>query len=234
MRLHAASWTSIYHHERLAAGLAPDDLSATLKQRLRWAQGTIQVLTKENPLTKPGLTVWQRLQYFQTMYSYFSGFATVIFLACPILYFFAQLIPVNAYGSEFALHFFPAFVINRLTFLAIAWGIPAAELWRSEQYAVALFPLFIQAVWSVFAKRSLKFQVTPKQRQSGVYFRLIRPQLTVFCLIVIGSLWGLVGCLRGQISDPWVYAVNVGWSLYSLSLLWVVIRAAVWQPGTGG
>ena len=45
MRLHGAGWRSVYHHELLAEGLAPDDLTSTLQQRLRWAQGTIQVLS---------------------------------------------------------------------------------------------------------------------------------------------------------------------------------------------
>ncbi|MHC5729207.1 MAG: glycosyltransferase family 2 protein, partial [Nostoc sp.] len=40
MRLHSAGWKSIYHNELLAEGLAPDDLSSTLKQRRRWAQVT--------------------------------------------------------------------------------------------------------------------------------------------------------------------------------------------------
>ena len=118
MRLHGAGWKSVYHNEILAQGLAPDDLSSTMKQRLRWAQGTIQVLQRENPLTKPGLSFWQRLQYFQTMYSYFSGFFVFILIACPIIFFFTGAIPVKAYGPDFALHFFPAFIINRLTFLA--------------------------------------------------------------------------------------------------------------------
>ena len=52
MRLHATGWQSVYHDEILAVGLAPDDLSSTLKQRLRWAQGTLQVLQTENPLFK--------------------------------------------------------------------------------------------------------------------------------------------------------------------------------------
>ncbi|MFE4107246.1 glycosyltransferase [Almyronema epifaneia] len=230
MRLHASGWRSIYHDELLAEGLAPDDLSSTLKQRLRWAQGTIQVLKTENPLTKPGLSCWQRLQYFQTMYSYFAGFAALVFLACPIIYFFTGLIPVEAFGPEFALYFFPAFLINRLTFLTVAWGIPAREIWRSEQYAIALFPLFIQAVWSVFSKQPLKFQVTPKQRQSGIYLKLVWPQIFVFSLTVTGIFWGLGQLLLNRIADPIAYGVNVGWGLYGLVLLWTVIRASVWQP----
>ncbi len=230
MRLHGAGWRSVYHSELLAVGLAPDDLSSTLKQRLRWAQGTIQVLLQENPWKKPGLSFWQRLQYFQTMYSYFSGFATLIFIACPILYFFSGVIPVSAYGNDFALHFFPAFVVNRLTFMAATWGIPASEVWRSEQYAIALFPLFIQAVWSVFTNRPIKFQVTPKQRQSGVYLKLVLPQVLIFGLTILGLGWSLLLLTMGKLQDPWIHLLNSAWAIYNLTLLWAVIRAAVWQP----
>ncbi|BAY38431.1 cellulose synthase catalytic subunit [Nostoc sp. NIES-2111] len=230
MRLHGAGWKSVYHNELLAEGLAPDDLSSTLKQRLRWAQGTIQVLLRENPLTKPGLTFWQRLQYFKTMYSYFSGFATLIFIACPIIYFFTELVPVKSYGADFALHFFPAFIINRLTFLAATWGIPAREVWRSEQYAIALFPLLIQAVWSVFTGQKINFQVTPKQRQSGIYLRLVWPQLLIFILTILGILWSIYRFATGQLNNPWVHLLNSMWAIYNLLLLWVIIRASFWQP----
>ena len=50
MRMHAQGWTSVYHDEILVVGLAPDDLGTAIKQRLRWAQGTIQVMLRENPL----------------------------------------------------------------------------------------------------------------------------------------------------------------------------------------
>ncbi|MCW5313174.1 glycosyltransferase [Nostoc sp. KVJ3] len=230
MRLHSAGWKSIYHNELLAEGLAPDDLSSTLKQRLRWAQGTIQVLVRENPLTKSGLTFWQRLQYFKTMYSYFSGFATVVFISCPIIYFFTDIVPVKTYGSDFAIHFFPAFIINRLTFLAATWGIPAREVWRSEQYAIALFPLLIQAVWSVFTGQKLNFQVTPKQRQSGIYLRLVWPQLVVFILTILGILWSLYRFAIGHLNNPWVHLLNSAWAIYNLLLLSAIIRASVWQP----
>lgn len=230
MRLHGAGWESIYHHETLAKGLAPDDLSSTLKQRLRWAQGTIQVLVHENPWFKSGLSFWQQLQYFQTMYSYFSGFATVILISCPIIFFFTGIIPIQAYGTDFALHFFPPFLLNRLTFLIVAWGIPAGELWRSEQFAVGLFPLFIQAVISVFTQQSLKFQVTPKQRQSGIYLNLVRPQLIIAALTVGGMAWALLLFALGKLNDPGVYLLNSAWAIYNLCLLWGIIHAAIWQP----
>ncbi|BAY32425.1 cellulose synthase [Nostoc carneum NIES-2107] len=230
MRLHSAGWKSIYHHELLAEGLAPEDLSSTLQQRLRWAQGTIQVLVRENPLTKAGLTFWQKLHYFKTMYSYFAGFSTFVFISCPIIYFFTGLIPVQTQGYDFALHFFPAFIMNRLTFLSAAWGIPAREIWRSEQYAIAIFPLLIQAVWSVFSGKAIKFKVTPKERQSGIYFKLIWPQLLMFILSILGMLWSLYRFAIGSLDYPWVYLLNGVWATYNLSLLWSVIRASYWKP----
>jgi cellulose synthase (UDP-forming) len=230
MRLHAAGWRSAYHHEILAEGLAPDDLSSTLKQKLRWAQGTIQVLLNENPLTKPGLSLEQRLQYFQTMYSYFSGFFIVIFIACPILFFYTGIAPISTYGTTFAIHFIPAFLLSRLTMLAAGWGVPMKELWRSEQYAIALFPLYIQAVWSVATGHSIKFQVTPKQRQSGKYFDLIKPQIAVVVLTLLGIAWSMYRFLIGDLSNSLAYILNTAWALYNVILISVVIRAAVWQP----
>ena len=117
-----------------------------------------------------------------------------------------------------------------MTFIAGSWGIPAGELWRSEQYAIALFPLFIQAVWSVFTGRPIKFQVTPKQRQSGIYLRLVLPQLTIVALTILGMLWCIYRFAVGQLENPWLYLLNGLWAVYNVSLFWVIIRAAIWQP----
>jgi cellulose synthase (UDP-forming) len=164
------------------------------------------------------------------MYSYFSGFSTLVFISCPIIYFFTEIVPVKTYGSDFAIHFFPAFILNRLTFLAATWGISSGEVWRSEQYAIALFPLLIQAVISVFTGQKINFQVTPKQRQSGIYLRLVWPQLLVFALTILGILWSLYRFAIGHLNNPWVHFLNSAWAIYNLSLLWAIIRASFWQP----
>ena len=57
-----------------------------LTQRLRWAQGTIQVMLRENPLVQRGLKLGQRLMYFATMWSYLCGFAAVVYFAAPIIF----------------------------------------------------------------------------------------------------------------------------------------------------
>ncbi|MDX2272381.1 MAG: glycosyltransferase [Cyanobacteriota bacterium] len=234
MNLHAKGWQSVYHHETLAEGLAPEDLQSALKQRLRWAQGTIQVLVKDNPLVKPGLNWGQRLAYFQTMYSYFGGFAVVVYLLCPIIYFLTEIPPVKALNTQFVLHLVPFLVLNRLTFISSSWGIPAKELWRAEQFAVALFPIQIQAVWSVLTGHKIKFEVTSKQRKSGIYLGLIKPQLAFIGLTVGSAVWAGIRLAVGQGSlEAEGYWVNVAWSIYNVALLWAAVRAATWQGASG-
>lgn len=101
MRLHGLGWRSAYHDEILAKGLAPEDLETMLVQRLRWAQGTMQVFFRENPLVQKGLSFGQRLMYFSTMWSYLSGFAAVVYIAAPVLCLSFGVVPVQAYSTDF-------------------------------------------------------------------------------------------------------------------------------------
>ncbi len=230
LNLHSQGWESVYHHEILATGLAPEDLQSTLKQRLRWAQGTIQVLLRDNPITKPGLSFWQRLAYFQTMYSYFFGFAVVIYLICPIVYFWSGIAPVEAYSVDFVLRLIPFLLLNRLTFVASSWGISWQEVWRSEQFAVALFPLQIQAVWSVLTGQKIRFEVTPKQRNSGIYLNLVKTQLAFIVVTLLSAIAGSVSLVKGYgILSVGGYWVNLFWSTYNLALLSAAVKAAIWK-----
>ncbi|OAN40830.1 cellulose synthase [Chloroflexus islandicus] len=231
MRMHATGWRSVYHDEILAHGLAPEDLRSALQQRLRWAQGTIQVMLRENPLTLPGLSLGQRLAYFDTMWSYLSGVPTIIYLISPVLYLVFGLLPVNALSDEFFWRLAPYLIINQLLFAVISWGRPT---WRGQQYSLALFPLWIKAVTTAAANvwfgKKLGFIVTPKTRQAGRYFGLVRWQLMMMALLAIAIVVGLGQLALGWRSDGLPVVVNVFWAVYDLVMLSVVIDAAMYQP----
>ncbi|RZI84061.1 MAG: glycosyltransferase, partial [Microbacterium sp.] len=160
MQLHALGWRSVYHHETLAEGLAPEDLRTMLTQRLRWAQGTLQVMLRDNPLTKKGLAVGQRLMYFATMWSYLSGFAAVVYIAAPIIYLVFGVLPVTAWTPDFFVRFVPYFLVNQVLFVVVARGL---RTWRGQQYSLALFPVWIMACVTAFRdvmlRRSPQFVV---------------------------------------------------------------------------
>jgi len=237
MRLHAMGWKSAYHHEVLAYGLAPEDLRSALQQRLRWAQGTIQVMLRENPLVVRGLSLGQRLMYFSTMYSYLSGFATAVYVAAPAMYLFFGWLPIKAFSVEFFARLIPYLVVNQLLFLIVGWGVP---IWRGQQYSIALFPLWIKAVTTaagnVWFRRPLGFVVTPKTRQTGGAYlgrlRLVSVQVVSILVLVAAAIWGLARLALGQATDGVAVLVNVAWIGYDLAALSVVLDAAGFEPSS--
>ena len=232
MRLHAMGWRSVYHHEVLATGLAPDDLGTMLQQRLRWAQGSLQVLLKENPLRQRGLTMPQRLMYFSTMYSYLSGFAAVVFLAAPFVYLVFGVLPVKAYGLTFLAFFAPFIVVNQLLFVTVGYG---KRTWRGHQFSFALFPLWIKACWTAAANvwfhRPLGFVVTPKTRQENPPFpwRLVAPQMVAAVLLLVAVVIGAVRLLTGSADSVIGTGVNTAWVAYDLVVLSVIWKAALYR-----
>ncbi|GDX81586.1 cellulose synthase [Deltaproteobacteria bacterium] len=230
MRLHALGYRSVYHHEVLAVGLAPDDLRSALQQRLRWAQGTMQVFLRENPLAVRGLTWPQRLMYFSTVWSYLSGFASVVYLLCPVLYLLFGLSPVQAYNGALLTRLVPCLVVNQLVFIVVGYGLPT---WRGQQYSLALFPLWIEAVATavrnVYFGVHLPFVVTPKTRQGGAQWSLVRPQLVMLALLALAIGKGLVQVGLGR-GDTFPILINMAWATYSVVMLGVVVHAARWRP----
>jgi cellulose synthase (UDP-forming) len=237
MRLHSMGWKSAYHHEVLAYGLAPEDIGTMLTQRLRWAQGTIQVMLRENPLTKKGLNLAQKLMYWSTMWSYLSGFVAVVYVAAPVIYMTIGVQPVSAYSVDFFVRLVPFLLVNQLLFFVVGRG---SSTWRGQQYSLALFPVWIKACTSAFRNvylgQSLTFAVTPKTRQgdSDTPWHLVKPQLIVMAALVIASCIGVLRLTLGQASVLGV-SVNLFWLLFDLVIFSVVIQAVRYRgPGDKG
>jgi cellulose synthase (UDP-forming) len=241
MLLHSNGWKSVYHHEILATGLAPEDLGTMLTQRLRWAQGTMQVLLSRNPLTLRGLQLGQRLSYFATMWSYLTGFAALAFLAAPILYLTTGAMPVNAWGTTFLAFFLPYFLLNQLLFAVVGYGV---KTWRGQQYTLALFPVWIKALVTAAANvwfgRPLTFAVTEKRRvarSDRFPVRLIWPQLAFMVALVLSAAIGLSllfipgasDATLGEPLTPLGVGVNTVWVVYDLVVLSVIVRAALYR-----
>ncbi|HNX73614.1 MAG TPA: glycosyltransferase [Spirochaetales bacterium] len=226
MHLHANGWNSVFYPEVLAYGLAPEDLGTALKQRLRWAQGTIQVFVRDNPLTKKGLTLAQRLMYFSTIYSYLSGFFNIVLLLAPIIYFFTGIAPVASWSWDFFVRFIPFFILNKILFRVVARGIP---VWRGEQYNLAMFSLDIRAVLSVLSGKKLSFVVTPKERQDSKDFRLVWPQVLIIGLTVVGAVYAVANYLLGNSTELVGLLVNLFWGAYNVVMLSVVVKALYYK-----
>jgi cellulose synthase (UDP-forming) len=228
MRLHGLGWKSAYHDEVLAKGLAPEDLQTMLVQRLRWAQGTMQVFFRENPLVQKGLSFGQRLMYFSTMWSYLSGFAAIVYIGAPVLCLAFGVIPVQAYSVDFFARLIPFLVLNQLLFWVVAAGRPT---WRGQQYSLALFPIWIESVTSafdnVFRGKPLGFRVTPKVRDdtdAKPRWDLVKPQLIAMGALVAALVAIGIRYLTGQ-AEGIAPLVNSAWVVFDLFIFSIVIRA---------
>jgi cellulose synthase (UDP-forming) len=228
MRLHGLGWRSAYHDETLAVGLAPEDLGTMITQRLRWAQGTMQVMLRENPLTQRRMTWPQRLMYFATMWSYLSGFAALVYIGAPVAYLVLGVRPVDAFSVDYFLRLIPFLVVNQLLFIVVANGRPT---WRGQQYSLALFPVWIKAFTSafgnVFLRRELDFAVTPKTKRepTGPAWHLVRPQLWAMGLLLAAGVIGVVRLLVGQ-APVLGTLFNLVWVVFDLVIFSVIIKAA--------
>ena len=231
MRLHGLGWRSVYHGEILASGLAPEDLETLLGQRLRWAQGTMQVFFRENPLLQRRLTIGQRLMYFGTMWSYFSGFPALVYVTAPVLCLSFGVIPVTAYSVDFFARFIPFLVLNQVLFWVVAAGRPT---WRGAQYSLALFPVWIESVTSafrnVFLGHPLGFRVTSKTKVENGRPRwdLVKPQLFIMGALVIALVVVGIRIAVGQAEGIAPY-VNIIWTIYDLAVFSIIIRAVLYR-----
>jgi cellulose synthase (UDP-forming) len=226
MRLHGMGWKSVYHHELLAIGLAPEDIGSMLTQRLRWAQGSLQVFFLENSLVQKGLSFAQRIMYFSTMWSYFSGFAAIFYFSAPIIYLCFGVLPVRTSPLQFFLRFIPFMIANQLIFIIAGKGI---STWRGQQYSYALFPVWIKATTTAFANawfgRSMTFVVTPKTRVLfSNQWRKVKWQLGFAIAFILALIIGITRYFMG-LAPLLATAINVMWALFDLSLLKVLIPA---------
>ena len=201
IKLHQRGWESRYHTEPLAFGLSPSSAASFHVQRLRWAQGSMQMLKKFNPLMIPGLKPAQRAAYFAANVYPLDGLQKAIFYIAPVLFLLTGWVPLRAdtFGLLWRLGTYLALSIGAFELVARGTG----WLFIQERYNMAKFPTYIMAITGYFARGKLKFNVTPKG-QTDVPFRTYAPQLTLLILSAVALLWAPFAYHYG-----WVY-YNVG------------------------
>jgi cellulose synthase (UDP-forming) len=208
----------------LAYGIAAQTLEAFTVQRLRWAQGTMQILrSRDNPLLLPGLSVAQRLSHLASMVTYLEAYQKLAYLLAPPVALLTGLLPVKADALDFAVHWLPYFVLGILANMALGRG--SFRYLQTEQYNLLKMFTFISASSVLLWRRPLRFRVTPKQAQASareVEHRQVVPHALLLVIIALASSVGMVNLVRGlttRDADPGVVAVTLVWALASGGLL---------------
>ena len=230
MMLHALGWKSFYHGETLAYGLAPASAAQYHVQRLRWGQGSMQMLRKMNPLFMKGLTWQQRISYFSSVIVYVDGIQRLVFYIAPVLFFLFGILPVQVDNHALLIRLVPYMIMTVGSFELLSRG--TGYILISERYNMTRFWTYILATSGYFAKKPLKFNVTPKGA-GDVPFKTYAPQLFLAGLSIGAFLWALVARHYGWVDYndgggfSTAFLVNGIWVAWNLYFALYVVRHSI-------
>jgi cellulose synthase (UDP-forming) len=219
LKLHTRGWKSVYHAEPLAFGLSPGSAAAFHVQRLRWAEGSMQMLRKMNPLTLPGLQPGQRAAYFAANVYPIDGLQKAIFYTAPVIFLLTGMVPLVADTEALLWRLIPYLVITIGAFELLARG--TGWLFIQERYNMAKFFTYILALRAYFTNKKLKFNVTPKG-VTDVPAKTYMPQLVLLIASVVALIFApfayYYGWVNYQVESMqlafWMSGVWVVWNVY--------------------
>jgi cellulose synthase (UDP-forming) len=218
MLLQAKGFKTLFVNETLAMGLSPDSFSDYVVQRDRWCRGNIQVFKKWNPLTLPGLSLMQRLIYFDGVLYWFFGLQKIIYFIGPILFLLTGIPIFYADIFTMLLFFVPTYYISSLIFTLFNHK-NRTYVW-AHIYESALAPyLLLSALGELFFTKKVGFSVTPKgnaRDKTRFNLQVAAPHLFFFVISLIALGFGIHKMLTDVNYMVPVYMVNLFWLLYNL------------------
>ncbi len=219
-------WLTRYLNEPLSAGLAADDLAQFLKQRCRWALGTMQILwLPKGPLRARRLSLLDRLFLLDPMVFYASHLYVALALLAPAVYWWTGTTVFHSKLGHLLNMFTPRMgaSIVVLYWLSGRRVVPfVSEVGR----AVGVFLISRAILRGLLRPSSGVFEVTLKgQRRDAfhVQWPLLRPLLAVAALTVAGLLANLTGLFQ-----PTSWSEDLGMNVALTALvLWTIYLSAL-------
>ncbi len=219
LTLHSKGYKSIYIQKPLISGLQPATFSAFVRQRVRWAQGMVQIFLMRNPLRQKGLRFYQRLSYLNSILFWFFGYARLVFLLAPVAYlvfglkiYDANLLEVLSFAVP---HVIGTFLIGDTLFGKVRWTL------ISELYEV------MQSLFSVIGinkvlknPKSPQFLVTPKNEklESDMVSELAKPFYLLFAITLIAMLAGILRFIYFP-EETDVITITLTWAIYNFIII---------------
>jgi cellulose synthase (UDP-forming) len=228
LRMQMHKWNTAYINIPQAAGLATERLSAHIGQRIRWARGMIQVLRTDNPLFAPGLTLPQRLCYFNAMGHFLYAVPRLIFLTAPLIYLLLNHTNIPGYWAAILAYALPHLILSNVTNSRIQ-GDHRYSFWN-EIYETVLSPyILLPTMLALINPRLGKFNVTAKGgvvKNTFYDSRIAQP----FLVLLIFNFAGLIAAIpRFLIFDrdhPGTVLMNVMWCVFNIIILGVCTAVA--------
>ena len=226
--LHRRGYRSRYVNKPMVCGLAAEAYSDYVLQHTRWAQGSVQIMLLHNPLFARGLSLAQRLCYFNICFFWFFGIARIVYLVAPAGFLIFGLSIYHASAAQIVAYSLPhvasTFLITDFLFGSTRRPF-FSEIYESIQ-SVFLTPAVLSTVRH---PHKPSFKVTPK----GIGMQ--SEQLNVlsfffFFILALNLAAASAGFVRLWAQPLYrdVIAVTLVWSVYNIYLSMVSL-GALWE-----
>ena len=229
VKLSAQGYEVAYLNESLSAGLSAENIFGHIRQRQRWARGTIQSLfIAENPLTIKGLNFWQRLAHFEGIIQWFTSPLRIAIFFLPLAYT-AGILPIEASLQEIIYFVVPYYCVQVGTFAWLNFRSRSAMI--SEVYnIVTTFPVTWEVIQTLITPLGSIFKVTPKGTKCDrYYFNWSLASPLCFVLAVnVANLISIIGLIQtdslGELNSVGGISLILFWNIYNL----MIISLSLW------
>jgi cellulose synthase (UDP-forming) len=226
--LHGRGYNSLYLNRPMVCGLSPETYDDYILQRTRWAQGMLQIFVLKNPLFMRGLTLAQRLCYFNSCFFWFFGISRVTFYLAPTAFLILGLKVYHASAAQilaYALpHVFATFAVMGLLYGKVRKPI-YSEIYQSVQ-SIYLIPAVLS---TLFKPRRPTFKVTPKDRKLDRDF--LNPMASSFFLLAVVNMASVPLAVLKWFYQPLyreVIVITLVWCVFNIFLA-IVSLGAFWE-----
>ena len=226
--LHNKGLNSVYINRPMVCGLSPETFSDYVVQRTRWAQGMLQLFMLRNALVFPGLSLFQKMCYFNSSFFWFFGASRFIFYIAPAMYLIFGLKIYHASVSQIMAYAVP-YVLSVTITMDFFFGKVRkpffSEIYESVQ-ALFLIPALISVIVNPFKPT---FKITQKGGTIGN--ETLNPLAAPFFIVVSINVISIPMAAYTWVNYPLyrdVVLVTAVWCLFNIFLA-VVALGAFWE-----
>ena len=230
MLLQANGHDSIFINEELVLGLSATTFSELVKQRDRWCRGNLQVIKKFNIFFNKGLTLSQKIAYFDGVIYWLSSIQKLIYILSPIIYLLTSNLIIDTPVANLLTMFIP-FLLGQLLIFKILSPKTRSLKW-SHYYEIAMAPHISLSVLKELLALKINFNVTSKDITSNkkyFQFKIAVPHILIAITTIISWITGTLS-LTGEKGNLYAYIINISWSFYNLIGIITSLKVAYQKP----
>jgi len=230
LKMHAKGWESAYLDIPQAAGLAAERYSAYVSQRVRWSRGMVQILARDMPLLKRGLTLGQRINYFAASFYFLFGLPRIVFILAPAAFLVFGLHPLLGNVWEVLIYVGPHLLLGWMNGMAINRNTRHSFWPEVFEAAIAPYTALVTTL-ALLTPDYGTFNVTAKggiQETAELHWRPALPVLALLAVCIAGFVFLPIRMADADIAT--VLVVGLIWNAYNFFIVAAATAVAFERP----